>query len=182
MSNFTCFSNKLIFSCVLIGLFYTPFLCSQELNSSDQAQNSFWNSVRFGGSLGLNFGNNSFTGIIAPSAIYDFNEVISTGIGLNAAFAKQNEFKTTSLGGSLITLVNPLRFLQLSAEFQELNIHRKYESIGSKIEENYWVPALFAGIGYRTGNVTAGVRYDLLHDKEKSFYGNALMPFVSVYF
>lgn len=182
MSKFNGLSNKLIFSCVFIGLFYAPILCSQEINSGEQAQNTFWNSVRFGGSLGLNFGNNSFTGIIAPSAVYDFNEVISTGVGLNAAYAKQNEFKTTSLGGSVITLVNPFRFLQLSAEFQELNIHRKYESIGSKIEENYWVPALFAGIGYRTGNVTAGVRYDLLHDQEKSFYGNALMPFVSVYF
>ena len=178
----TRLSICLMFCCVIIGGF-SPFdVLAQETNSQTSPENNFWNSVRFGGSLGLNFGNRSFTGIIAPSAVYDFNNYISGGIGLNAAYAKQNEFKTTSLGGSVLTLINPINFIQLSAEFQELNIHRKYEFTEGKFEERFWVPALWAGIGYNTGNVVAGVRYDLLHDANRSFYSSALMPFVSVYF
>ena len=182
MYSFIKRTANVFYPVVLALLFCSTNLCAQEAKLPQEAGSDFWKSVRFGGSLGLNFGNNRFTGIIAPSAIYDFNEIISAGIGLNAAYAKQDEFKTTSIGGSVITMVNPFRFLQLSAEFQELNIHRKYEFSDGTFKEDYWVPALFAGIGYRTGNVTAGVRYDLLHDDDKSFYSSALMPFVSVYF
>jgi len=172
---------------IFLFIFMISFLSSgnliaQSTKPTQVNRNDFWNSVRFGGSLGLNFSNNGFTGIIAPSAIYDFNEIVSAGVGLNAAYAKQNEFKTTSLGGSLITLINPVRFLQLSVEFQELNINIKYELNGLDLKENYWVPALFTGIGYNTGNVTAGIKYDFLYDSEKSFYSSALMPFVSLYF
>lgn len=173
---------KLLSSFALVALLSSTNLVAQDVKPTMVQKNDFWQSVRFGGSLSLNFGNNRFMGIIAPSAIYDFNEILSAGIGLNAAYAKQDEFKTTSLGGSVITMINPVRFLQLSAEFQELNIHRKYDFTDSTFEERYWVPALFAGIGYRTGNVTAGLRYDLLHNDEKSFYSSALMPFVSIYF
>ncbi|RKS55804.1 hypothetical protein BC962_0775 [Gillisia mitskevichiae] len=173
---------NIFLSFLVVSLLSTAKLNAQDINPVKGQTNNFWESVRFGGSLGLNFGKNRFTGIIAPSAIYDFNEIVSTGIGLNAAYAKQDNFKTTSLGGSVITLINPVRFLQLSLEFQELNINRKYELIGLDLEENYWVPALFTGIGYNTGNVTAGIRYDLLYDEEKSFYSSALMPFVSIYF
>lgn len=174
--------NYLFFSCVIIAVFSSSNLLAQEADTQKEGKNDFWNSVRFGGSLGLNFGNRSFTGIIAPSAVYDFNEIFAAGVGLNAAYAKQDEFKTTSLGGSILTLLRPLSFIQLSAEFQELNIHRKYEFIDSRFEERYWVPALWAGIGYNTGNVVAGIRYDLLYDSDRSFYSSALMPFVSVYF
>ncbi len=175
-------SNCLLFCCVIMVSFCTPNLLAQEADNPIRVENNFWNSVRFGGSLGLNFGNRSFTGIVAPSEVYDLNEILSAGIGLNAAYAKQDEFKTTSLGGSVLTLINPINFIQLSVEFQELNIHRKYDFIDSKFEERYWVPALWAGIGYNTGNVVAGIRYDLLHDADRSFYSSALMPFVSVYF
>ncbi len=177
------YRNKyLVFCCLFIGLFCSNNLVAQEKIATDRIATNFWDSVRFGGSLGLSFGNNQFTGILAPSAVYDFNEIVSAGLGLSAAYAKQNQFKATSLGGSVLTLIKPVRFLQLSAEFQELNIHRKFELDGANVEERYWVPALWTGIGYRTGNVVAGIRYDLLHDEDKSFYSNAFMPFVSVYF
>ncbi|WP_144959728.1 alpha-ketoglutarate decarboxylase [Gillisia sp. Hel_I_86] len=174
--------NYLAFYCLFTGLLGVNNLLAQENGAAQYLENDFWDSVRFGGSLGLSFGNKQFTGIIAPSAVYDFNEIVSAGVGLNAAYAKQGQSKATSLGGSVLALIRPLRFIQLSAEFQELNIHRKYELIGLDLEERYWVPALWAGIGYNTGNVVAGVRYDLLYDENKSFYSNAFMPFVSVYF
>lgn len=144
-------------------------------------ESNFWSDVRFGGSLGLNFGNGFFTGVLAPSAIYDFNQIFSAGAGLSGAYASQRNFKTTSFGGSLIGMLRPIRALQLSAEYEQLNITRRYELDGSNSKDSYWVPALFLGVGYNTGPVITGVRYDVLHSN-KSFYGRALMPFVSIYF
>ena len=109
----------LVFCCLFIGLFCSNNLSAQEKIATDRIVTNFWDSVRFGGSLGLSFGNNQFTGLLAPSAVYDFNEIVSAGLGLNAAYAKQNQFKATSLGASVLTLIRPVRFLQLSAEFQE---------------------------------------------------------------
>ena len=142
----------------------------------------FWQHVRFGGSLGLGFGNGYFNGSLAPAAIYDFNPITSAGVSLSAAYAKQNNFKATSLGGSIIGMLRPIRAIQLSAEFEQLNITRRFELDGANRKDQYWVPALFLGIGYNTGPVVTGVRYDVLHDSEKSFYSSAFMPFVSIYF
>ncbi len=154
----------------------------EEVSTENQSPKPFWNNVRFGGSLGLGFGNGYFNGSLAPSAIYDFNRVASAGVGISGAYAKQNNFKATSVGGSLIGMLRPIRAIQLSAEYEQLNITRRYELDGGNRKDQYWVPALFLGIGYNTGPVVTGIRYDVLHDSQKSFYSNALMPFVSIYF
>ncbi len=175
-------TNKWVFYCLFALIFTTNNLYSQELSKTEQSENTFWDSVRFGGSLGLSLGNGNFAGIIAPSAIYDFNSIVSTGVGLSGAYASQSRFNATSFGGSLITMVRPLRFLQLSAEFEELYITRNYKLDGANLREQDWVPALWAGLGYSTGNIVTGIRYNLLHDSNKSFYSSAFMPFVSIYF
>tara|TARA_R100000935_G_scaffold32939_2_gene53479 strand:+ start:32 stop:580 length:549 start_codon:yes stop_codon:yes gene_type:complete len=178
----TIFAGKCVFCCLFVILFLSNKIYSQETKIPSRAENTIWDSVRFGGSLGLNFGNGNFTGIISPSAIYDFNPILSTGIGLTGAYASQSRFNATSFGGSVITLIRPLRFLQLSAEFEELYITRNYKLDGSTLKEQDWVPALWAGLGFTTGNLITGIRYNLLHDANKSFYSSAFMPFVSVYF
>lgn len=184
---FNMFKNiyliKNLFQCLLFtGLLFSANSFAQQKETLQTVDTDFWDSVRFGGSLGLSFGNKQFTGIIAPSAVYDFNELFSAGVGLNAAYSKQNQFTALSLGGSVLTFIRPVNFIQLSAEFQESYIHRNFEYDGANIEDRNWVPALWAGIGYNAGNVVAGIRYDLLHDKDKSFYSNAFMPFISIYF
>ncbi len=154
----------------------------QRETSENKTPHPFWQNVRFGGSVGLGFGNGHFNGSIAPSAIYDFNPMTSAGVSLSGAYAKQNSFKATSLGGSIIGMFRPIKEIQLSSEYEQLNINRRYEMEGANLREQYWVPALHLGIGYNTGPVVTGVRYDVLHDSEKSFYSNAFMPFVSIYF
>ena len=72
--------------------------------------------------------------------------------------------------------------LQLSTEIEQLRINRTLYTQTINIEDNYWLPAFFVGVGYSTPNVTFGLRYDLLYNNDKSIYGNALMPFVRVYF
>ena len=163
------------------------FLIVLSINTYSQSVNNensmFWENVSFGGGLGLSFGNGFFSGTIAPSAIYNFNEKFSTGLGLNATYAKQKNVHTsTILGGSIIGFYNPIPQLQISAEFEELNVSRKFEFIGSNITDNYWYPALSLGAGYRKANVTFGIKYDVLYDSQKSIYADAYIPFVRFYF
>jgi len=168
------------FLLIIIMCCASTFAQQSNLTTENQP-NPFWQQVRFGGSIGLGFGNGYFNGSIAPSAIYDFNRTTSLGVGLTAAYAKQNNFKATSLGGSIIGMLRLISAIQLSAEYEQLNINRRYDYDGANLKDQYWVPALYLGIGYNAGPVVTGVRYDVLHSN-KSFYSNAFMPFVSVYF
>ena len=183
MPTFLRYPYKTLLFLVFILLFSSSACFGQvkEVEKSE-TKNQFWQQVRFGGSLGLSFGNGNFTGALAPSAIYDFNRTFSAGLGLSGAYSSQNNFNATSLGGSLIGMMRPIREVQLSAEFEQLNITRRYEFDGANIKDQDWVPALFLGVGYNLGPVVTGVRYDVLHDQDKSFYSSPFMPFVSVYF
>lgn len=164
---------------VTLIIFISPlYICFAQQNKSE-----FWENVRFGGGLGLNFGDNFFGATIAPSAIYQFDNKLSLGLGLNATFNNQKDFyKSTILGGSLIGLYNVIPELQISAEFEELNVNRKYNTNLNLPNDNYWTPALFFGAGYRQGNLTFGIRYDVLHDEDKSIYIDPWAPFVRFYF
>lgn len=161
---------------IIFSLFTTSVMAQDK--SSD-----FWNHVRFGGGIGLSFGDGFFSGTIAPSAIYEFNEQIALGLGLNGTYNKQENFyKSTVIGGSLISLFNPIQEIQLSAEFEELNVSRSWESNLGIEDQNYWYPALFLGAGYRSRNITFGMRYDVLYQRDKSIYADPWAPFFRVYF
>ena len=144
--------------------------------------NDFWKKVRFGGGIGLGFTNNGFNGSISPSAIYQFNQEFAAGTSLSFNYAKFNDDKFLAYGGSILSLYNPIPQLQFSTEYEQLRVNRTLINQTSNLKDNYWLPALFVGIGYSTYNVTFGVRYDVLYNERKSIYGNALMPFVRVYF
>lgn len=162
--------------------FFTLFFIFIFLSVQGQSKSEFWQNVRFGGSIGLGFGNDSFNAAISPSAIYEFNEHFALGTALNYNYYKFQDFKLSAYGGSILSFVNPLDFLQLSAEFEQLRINRSFSDINGTLKDNYWNPSLFLGIGYRQRNVTFGVRYNVLHDENKSIYSDALMPFIRVYF
>ncbi|MCB0374640.1 MAG: alpha-ketoglutarate decarboxylase [Sinomicrobium sp.] len=141
--------------------------------------------MRFGGGFGLSFG--EITNItLSPNAIYYFNSYVGTGVGLNGIYASEKDvYKATVLGGSLIGVFNPIREIQLSSEFEMLNVNRDFETIFENAgfeDEKYWYPALFFGIGYNPGFMTIGLRYDVLYDETKSIYGNAFMPFIRLSF
>ncbi|MFD2551725.1 alpha-ketoglutarate decarboxylase [Bizionia sediminis] len=154
------------------------------------AQNNsgnFGSKLRFGGAVGLSFSGDYFSGTLAPSAIYRFNPKFGLGVSLNGTYASRKDvYKSTILGGSLIGLFNPIPAIQLSAEFEQLNVNRKWEDQLAIADENYWYPALFLGAGYTitSGRVSTaiGIRYDVLYDEDKSIYANAWMPFFRIYF
>ena len=163
--------------------FLLLFLSVFNFFHAQQVKNEFWNHVRFGGGIGLSFGDGFFSGTLAPSAIYEFNNTLALGAGLNGTINKQKDFyKSTILGGSLIGLYSPIMNIQLSAEYEQLHVNRTYDNQLNLANDNYWSPALFLGLGYRNGNATLGVRYDILYDNQRSVYANAWAPFVRFYF
>jgi len=169
-------NKKTIFFLIIISF------CFQN-TIAQEAKSYFWNHVRFGGGLGLNFGDEFFSATIAPSGIYEFDKNFALGLGLNATFNNQKSvYKSTILGGSLIGLYNPITDIQLSAEFEQLNVNRRYNVNLNIRDDNYWIPALYMGAGYRSGNVTFGIRYDVLYNNEKSIYADPWAPFVRFYF
>ncbi|MBC3846059.1 alpha-ketoglutarate decarboxylase [Winogradskyella echinorum] len=181
MANYTSLSIKktTIFS-ILISFFIT-FSYSQD---NPDNQQSFWKNVQFGGGIGLNFGDGFFSGALSPNAVYRFNPYVATGIGLNFSYSSQKDvFKSTVIGGSVLGLFNPYRELQISTEFEQLHVSRNFdEEFIANADDEYWYPALFLGLGYTNGNVTFGIRYDVLYDKDKSIYNEAWMPFVRFWF
>jgi len=166
----------------IVFILIITFFCFQN-SAAQETKNNFWENVRYGGGLGLNFANGFFSATIAPSAIYQFDNNFALGLGLNATFNNlRNSYKSTILGGSLIGLYNPIQTIQLSAEFEELNVNRRYNINVNIPNENYWIPALYIGVGYRSNNVTFGIRYDVLYDDERSIYANPWAPFVRFFF
>ncbi|GAB4161619.1 MAG: hypothetical protein Tsb0033_19330 [Winogradskyella sp.] len=169
--------------CILSGFFACFFVFFSNAQRLDNS-NRFWQNVQFGGGIGLNVGNGFFSGAIAPNALYNFNPYVATGLGLNFQYSSQRDvFKSTVVGGSIIGLFNPYQELQLSTEFEQLYVNRDFdEQFVANIDDSYWYPALFLGAGYRSGNVTFGIRYDILYDEDKSIQNQAWMPFVRFWF
>lgn len=152
--------------------------------SQNSQKPNFWNNVRFGGGIGLNFGNGFFSGTLAPQAIYDFNPYFSAGAGLTGSYSSQRDvFNSTILGGSIIALTNPFPELQVSAELEQVNVNTNFDTqFASNDRDSFWATALFLGIGYRSGNVVFGIRYDVLYDEDESIYADPWLPFVRFWF
>nr|WP_315184047.1 hypothetical protein [uncultured Flavobacterium sp.] len=165
---------------IFASLFFFTSLWAQQNSYRSTSSNNFWEKVQFGGGIGLSFGSGYTDIALSPSAIYNFNETFALGISLQGGYiSSKNYYKSYTYGGSLIGLINTIPQIQLSAELEQLRINTDYIYLES---DNFWNTALYLGGGYRSGNVTIGARYDVLHDDNKSIYSEAFMPFVRVYF
>lgn len=157
-----------------------------------KSKSEFWSHVSFGGGLGASFGSDYTDVSISPSALYEFNRYFGLGVGLQGSYVKVkgdynndqlNNYNSWIYGGSLIGLVNPIEEIQLSLEVEQVRVNSTFRYEGAPtFKDNFWNTALFVGAGYRAENVTIGVRYNLLFDKDKSVYYEPFMPFVRVYF
>jgi len=149
----------------------------------------FWDKVRIGGNVALGFGSGYTDVTLAPGAIYRFNDYTALGAGLLGSYVHQRGYYDSKMyGGSCIVMFNPLPELQLSAELEQLRVNLDLDDDYVKDaslpyrHRDFWNPALFFGVGYSDGAVTAGLRYNVLYNKKDYVYSDALMPFVRVYF
>lgn len=169
---------------VILTVLFSSYTIAQQKYRIDN-NNNFWDKVQFGGGLGLGFGSGYTDISVMPSAIYNVNEIVAVGAGLQFGYLNsKNYYESYVYGGSLITLINPIPEIQLSAELEQVRVDTKYEANVNRpaFSDSYWNTALYLGAGYRTGNVTIGARYDVLYNPNKSLYGSGFMPFVRVYF
>ncbi|WP_269234339.1 hypothetical protein [Flavobacterium flavigenum] len=172
------------FFVILISLFSNLIIAQEENNVIDN-NHQFWNKVQFGGGLGLGFGSGYTDISVMPSAIYNINEIVAVGAGLQFGYlSSKNYYSSYVYGGSIIGLVNPIPEVQFSAELEQVRVNTNYKAttMNTAFSDNYWNTALFLGAGYRSGSVTIGGRYDVLFNSKRSLYGSAFMPFVRVYF
>ena len=169
---------------VIMVLFFFNYTSAQQNYVIDQSPN-FWDKVQFGGGLGLGFGSGYTNISVMPSAIYNVNEIVSLGVGLQFGYLYQkNYYDSFVYGASFLTYVNPIPQIQLSAELEQVRVNTNYEATYyfPAYSDNFWNTALYLGAGYRTGNVTIGARYDVLYNPNTSLYGSGFMPFVRAYF
>ncbi len=146
-----------------------------------EGQNSFWKKIQIGGGLGLGFGNGYTNVSIAPSGIYNFNKYFSAGLGVQYSFLKQRDFYSSSMyGGSIIGLAQPIDQIQLSLELEQLRVNLDFDN--NTPSDDFWNTGLFLGAGYHMNGITLGARYNLLFQDDKGVYGDAIMPFIRVYF
>jgi hypothetical protein len=175
MASFQKYLKKLL---VFTGL----ILCCMSFGYAQQQRSDFWQNVRFGGGIGLGFGNEYFSIALSPGAVYQVSDKFATGLGLNFNYSKIDQSEFTAYGFSWLNFFNPIPPIQLSAELQPLRVSTNYPNSFPDLDENYWTTALFLGIGYSTPNVTFGVQYDVLYDSTRSIYSNPWIPFVRVFF
>lgn len=173
---------------VLFLLFFgTTFSVSaQDVTTSENgtdAKTDFWKKIQIGGGLGLNIGG-GFTNIsVSPSAVYNINQYFSAGLGLQGSYvASKNSYNSIIYGASLIGLANPIENVQVSAELEQVRVNATEKAFPKDFKFNTWNTALFLGAGYRTNNITLGIRYNVLHNKNNRVYSDAFMPFVRVFF
>ena len=151
--------------------------------NSDLDQHRFIDDVRFGGGINIGIGSAYSTFAISPSALYDFSEQFSAGLSFTYVYIKtKSTINTTTnlFGGSILALYKPIENIQFTTEFEQLKINQTYATLN---EANLWQPALYIGAEYVTGNISMGLRYDVLFDKTTNvIYSSALSPVFRVYF
>jgi len=175
----------------IVLCFFAISQCAQS-QGGGKSQTDFWKHVQFGGGVGASFGSGYTDVTLAPGAIYNFNEYVALGVGLQGSFVKVrgdfysdnlNNYESWIYGGSILGLFNPIEQIQLSAELEQVRVNTTFNYADAPaVADNFWNTALFLGVGYRTQNVTLGVRYNVLYDQNRSVYSEPFMPFVRVYF
>jgi len=155
-----------------------------QTNSNSPSKSDFWKHVQFGGGFGISVGSGFTDVTVAPSAIYNLNQYVSIGAGLQGSIVSQKDFYSSAIYGiNTIALFNPVEEIQVSLELEQVRVNNTFRNkTTGTLKDNFWNTGLFIGGGYRMENVTVGIRYNLLFNKDKNVYSEALMPFIRVYF
>ena len=164
----------------VLTLVFSVGLFAQDQTNPLNPPNNFWRNVQFGGGIGLSFSSGYSDVFLAPSAIYNFNPIVAVGAGLNLNYVASNNYYSSLVYGiSTLVLVNPIPQIQLSVGLNESRIN--YQEKGySNYSEDYWDTSLILGAGYRTGNVTIGIGYNILQNDR--YNTEPFVPFIRAYF
>jgi hypothetical protein len=178
-------SLKIVIKTFLFVLIFGIF--SKIYGQTDLAvkqKSNFWKQVQFGGGFGLNIGSGFTDVTLSPNAIYNLNQYLAQGAGLQGSIVSQKDYYSSAIYGvNTIVLINPIEEVQLSIELEQVRVNNTFRNpTTGTLKDNFWNTGLFVGGGYRMENVTMGMRYNLLFNKDKNVYADAMMPFIRFYF
>lgn len=179
-------NNRLVFYSIVLVIFNLNLILAQN-DSISNPETTFLSKLKFGGGLGLAFGNGYSDVTIAPNAYYPINNKVIVGFGILGSYVKQADFfRSFMIGPSVAGIINPIPEMQLSAEIEELYVQNKVVTTNltssTSLNNNFWNTALFLGAGYNSSNATIGIRYNVLYKERDNVYSQAWMPFVRVMF
>lgn len=166
---------------LLLSVNFIDINAQNEQADSTYSKSSFFKDVDFGGGIQLSIGNGYTAVGLSPSAVYGFSDQWAAGVSVTYLYVNENlyNFDYNIYGASTLLLYNPIEELQLNSEFEMLNVLQK----NGEQKNQYWVPAWYVGAGYAISKRgTIGLRYDILFDKDKSVYRDALTPYVKFYY
>lgn len=146
------------------------------------------NNWRFGGGIGLSFGNNSYFGFnVSPSVGYMVSNNVELGATAGYQYAKNDYSKLNLFNAGPYINFFPIENIFLRANYmyytgkQEYNDRTPYYN--TMYESNLDESALWLGAGYQSGGPVrfqAGVMYNVLYKENESIFSSGFQPFMGV--
>ncbi|HJD87395.1 hypothetical protein NZD85_06445 [Empedobacter stercoris] len=165
------------------------FIISLTLSSTIYAQinqnQPFNNNWRFGGGLGLSFGNNGYFGFnVSPSVGYMIANNLELGATAGYQYAKDDYAKLNLFNAGPYVNFFPVENLFLRANYMYYTGKQKYnERYNYNYETNLDESALWLGAGYQSSGPVrfqAGVMYNVLYKENESIFSSGFQPFMGV--
>lgn len=165
------------------------FIISLTLSSTIYAQTNqnqpLNNNWRFGGGLGLSFGNNGYFGFnVSPSVGYMIANNLELGATAGYQYAKDDYAKLNLFNAGPYVNFFPVENLFLRANYMYYTGKQKYnERYNYNYETNLDESALWLGAGYQSSGPVrfqAGVMYNVLYKENESIFYSRFQPFMGV--
>ena len=167
----------------IFSLTLSTFAFSQV--SQNQTINNNW---RFGGGLGLSFGNNGYFGFnVSPSVGYMVANNLELGATAGYQYAKDDYSKLNLFNVGPYINFFPIENIFLRANYMYYTGKQKFDDrtpyYNSVYEANLDESALWLGAGYQSnGQVRfqAGVLYNVLYKENESIFSSGFQPFMGI--
>lgn len=137
--------------------------------------------LKFGMGFGFSFvGGTNIS--LSPNLMYRVSDKVSVGAGLQFNYLGiKNLQRSVTYGANVLAFYTPVNKLLTTLEFVQLKVNRKI--LADNMEDDFWDTALFVGAGYQiTPKISAGAKYNVLYNEDKSIYSSPVVPFVNITF
>ena len=169
-------------------LFIISLTLSNATFAQDYQNQTINNNWRFGGGLGLSFGNNGYFGFnVSPSVGYMVANNLELGATAGYQYAKDDYSKLNLFNVGPYINFFPIENIFLRANYMYYTGKQKFDDrtpyYNSVYEANLDESALWLGAGYQSSGPVrfqAGVMYNVLYKENESIFSSGLQPFRGV--
>ncbi len=169
-------------------LFIISLTLSNATFAQENQNQNITNNWRFGGGLGLSFGNNGYFGFnISPSVGYMVANNFEVGGIAGYQYGKDDYFKQNLFNVGPYINYYPIENIFLRANYMYYTGKQKYENdqpfYNSISEIDLNESALWLGGGYQSNGpmrFQAGILYNVLYKENESIFSSGLQPFMGI--